>query len=134
VAVTASTAGYGIDVTSDSRTVRLAGVEVEALGGALSYGIRVSLSSVEARSVGIVATGDTGIGVFASGSAGDPSVIRIDNSTIRSSDATLSGSSGFTTFVGSTKLDGGAVVAGSGTIVCAGVWNESYTFSSSTCP
>lgn len=38
-------------------------------------------------------------------------------------------------FVGGSQIAGGAVSnLGSGTITCAGVWDESYTFYSSSCP
>jgi hypothetical protein len=36
--------------------------------------------------------------------------------------------------VGGSQLAGGAVSVSSGTATCAGVWDESYAFSSSTCP
>ncbi|MBN1137576.1 MAG: hypothetical protein JXM73_13395 [Anaerolineae bacterium] len=60
--------------------------------------------------------------------------VRVNNCQISGSTNTIRNGAG-TTFVGGSLLNGGAVTnPGGGTVVCAGVWDESYTFYPSTCP
>ena len=57
----------------------------------------------------------------------------VNNSQITGSDATIYNETAYTTYVGATLLDGGAD-AGGGTVTCAGVYDEGYTFYQDTCP
>jgi hypothetical protein len=57
----------------------------------------------------------------------------INNSVIIGSTNTIYNGTSTTTRVGNTKLAGGAV-SNSGTLTCAGVYDENYTFSTDTCP
>ena len=59
--------------------------------------------------------------------------IRINHSVIKGSTNTVWNGSGVTTYVGNTQLDGGPA-SNSGTLTCAGVYSETYTFYASTCP
>ena len=62
----------------------------------------------------------------------DNSVIIAPGDTIRVSGAATSPGD---VRVGATRLDGGpATAAGSVTLTCAGVYDENYAFSASTCP
>jgi len=54
--------------------------------------------------------------------------VLVDNSEIAGVTATISGSGNV---IGGSKLDDSAAAAGN---TCAGVWDENYTFSASTCP
>jgi hypothetical protein len=58
----------------------------------------------------------------------------VNNSQVTGSTNTIRNDSAFTTRIGASKLDGGAVSVGGGTVTCAGVYDENYTFYASTCP
>lgn len=58
----------------------------------------------------------------------------VDNSVISSTNNTIRNDTELTTRIGASKLDGGPVTGG-GTIICAGVYDEAYTFMSGpACP
>ena len=59
--------------------------------------------------------------------------ISVNNSRIIGSTATIYNTDYFTVLVGASQLSGGAITGG-GTVTCAGVYDENYTFSASTCP
>jgi len=60
-------------------------------------------------------------------------MVRVNNSQI-TGNTTIRNDSEFTTRIGASQLSGGAVVGG-GTVTCAGVYDESYTFSAGpVCP
>jgi hypothetical protein len=58
--------------------------------------------------------------------------VTINNSQITGSTNTIRNDTEFTTRVGASQLAGGSVI--SGVVICAGVYDESYTFYASTCP
>jgi hypothetical protein len=122
--------GFGIQAVS--ATVRINAVEAEA-GGSVTRALVLQSSSLEARDAGLVAIDPNGIGLLATATSGSFTA-RIDDSVIRSAGPTIVGDAEFSTFVGGTRLDGGAVNAAGGSIVCAGVWSEAYAFSASLCP
>jgi hypothetical protein len=109
-------------------------VRATASGGAYSYGIRNEGSSPTMMNVSASASGGTtgNYGVYNQTSV-ISATVKINNSVIKGSTNTIYNSSGVTTLVGNTQLDGGAV-SDSGTLVCAGVYDEDYTFYQSTCP
>jgi hypothetical protein len=140
--------GYGIVVTNSAYPLEVDDVHVDVNGGSALYGyyqdssgsaIRISnstflISNATTSSRGIYfrssdlvlshavarASGGTSYGV--------DGPVHADNCEIAGETATVLSSFGF---IGGSKLDGGAV---SGTVTCAGVWDESYTFYASTCP
>jgi len=57
----------------------------------------------------------------------------VNNSQITGDDATIYSDAEFTTYVGASLLDGGAVVPNSGTMTCVGTYNEGYTTLNSSC-
>jgi len=59
--------------------------------------------------------------------------VKINHSVIKGVTRTIYNDSGVTARVGNTQLDGGAVY-NVGTLTCAGVYDENYTFSASSCP
>jgi hypothetical protein len=151
----ATSGNYGIDLSSGDSSV-LTNVTATASGGTTAIGLFVTNSSF--RMEGGIADGtlgvyveailgsaetvvlhnvavngaeyglETDVGFFPPGSSLD---VMINNSSIRGVANSIDNSSA-NVFVGGTQLAGGAV-AGSG-VTCAGVWDESYTFSASTCP
>jgi hypothetical protein len=60
--------------------------------------------------------------------------LTIDNSTLVGSTNTILSWLYYTTRVGASKLDGGPVDPRSGTVTCAGVYDENYAFFPNTCP
>jgi hypothetical protein len=90
--------------------------------------LRVRSSSFEAVNANAAVT--TGIDALGSGGAGRA---LIDGSTIVAAGQTLRETGGLVLRVGASRLEGGAVQT-SGSTVCAGVYDEAYTFYASTCP
>jgi hypothetical protein len=58
----------------------------------------------------------------------------VEHSRIDSPGATIEGSPGAVIGVAATQLAGDPVQSGGGTVVCAGVWDESWIFHPNTCP
>jgi hypothetical protein len=59
--------------------------------------------------------------------------IRINHSVIKGTYASVYNEVGVTTRVGATQMDGGPPI-NSGTLTCAGVYDENYTFYATACP
>ncbi len=66
--------------------------------------------------------------------SGDSLALIVEHSRIDSPGATIQGSPGAVIGVAATQLSGDPVQSGGGTVVCAGVWDESWTFRPNTCP
>jgi len=61
--------------------------------------------------------------------------VTVNNSQITGSTNTIRNTSQFTTRVGASKLDGGAVNVNGGTVTCIGAYDENYTSPGyTTCP
>jgi hypothetical protein len=132
MAVTAS----GTDISgvyNDSSSPTMTNVIVTA-SGLTGHGVYNNSSSVTMTNTTIVADSDfsDGYGIFNQADSGSYTV-KVNNSQITGGANTIVNDSEFTTLVGASQLDGGAVT-GSGTVTCAGVYDENYTFYSSTCP
>ena len=105
-------------------------VTASASGGTDNYGVFNSSSSPTMTNVTASGSGGTtNRGVYSEISG----TIRINHSVIKGSTNTVWNGSGVTTYVGNTQLDGGPA-SNSGTLTCAGVYSETYTFYASTCP
>jgi pectin methylesterase-like acyl-CoA thioesterase len=125
-----------IGVRNDSSSsLTMTNVTVTALGGAGTTGVANNSSSATIHNSLISASGGTtsNFGVSNTASTGVYTVT-VDNSQIVGSGRTIYNDSHFTTRVGASKLDGGTVFVNGGTITCAGVYDENYTFYASTCP
>jgi hypothetical protein len=108
-------------------------VIASASGGTFSYGvINKSTSSVIRDSVLSASGGTYNIGLHNSADGGTYAVT-VRNSQVTGSTNTIFNDSEYTTLVGATLLGGGAVANG-GTLTCAGVYDENYAFTASTCP
>ena len=134
--VTASASGgtnhnYGVFNSFSSPT--MTNVTASASGGTFSFGVYNAYSSATINNSVISASGGTnnyGIYNFATSNA---YMVRVNNSQI-TGNTTIRNDSEFTTRIGASQLSGGAVVGG-GTVTCAGVYDESYTFSAGpVCP
>ena len=98
-------------------------------GGTNSRAVYNTLSSPTMFNVTATATGATnnyGVYNISSGST------RIEHSIISGS-ITIWNGSGVVTYVANTRLDGGSV-SNTGTLTCAGVYDENYAFYANTCP
>jgi hypothetical protein len=100
--------------------------------GDLDYGIYNNNASVTVQYSQVNALGGGGnYGIYNVGASGAYTVI-VRDSQITGSAATLRNDTANTLRVAVSQLSGGAT-SGSG-ITCAGVYDENYTFSASTCP
>jgi hypothetical protein len=131
--VTASASGgtynYGVYNFSSSSPTMI-NVTASASGGTYTYGVYNYSSSPTMMNMTASASGGTNNYGVHSSSTG---TIMINNSVIIGSTNTIYNGINTTTRVGSTKLEGGAV-SNSGTLTCAGVYDESYTFYTTACP
>jgi Pectinesterase len=119
---------------NNSSSVTLANVNASAAAGTNSYGVynyqcgptinnSVITSGGASNSYGIYNIAASGI-----------YTLRVNNSQISGGTNSIYNYSGFTTRVGASQLSGGAVSVGGGIVTCAGVYDENYVFSASTCP
>lgn len=130
VIATASGGNENRAVENWSASLTMMNVTATASGGTVSYGVYNYACSPTIRNSAIQAGGGTdnyGIYIY----PGDPVTVTVDSSQIAGSTATLYCGAGDTCRAGASLLDGGPV---SGSVVCAGVYDEAYTFYANTCP
>jgi hypothetical protein len=102
----------GTAVFNNASYLTMTDVVITASGAAANYGVRNTASS----------------GTY---------YVTVDNSTISATgntNYTIYNDAEFITRIGSSKMNGGPVVTGGGTVACAGVHDENYVFFASTCP
>jgi hypothetical protein len=99
--------------------------------GDLNYGIYNNNASVTVQYSQVNALGGSSYGIYNQGSSGSYTVI-VRDAQVAGSTATLRNDTAYLLRVAVSQLAGGAV-SGSG-IICAGVYDENYTFSASSCP
>jgi hypothetical protein len=130
--VTADARGPGIayGVRNTSSSPAMTNVTASASGGGTNYGIYNSYSSVIA--VNSVISG-TEYGVYNTAGFG-PYTVRVNNSQVNGGTNAVRNDPNFITLVAASQLSGGTVLANGGTVTCAGVYDENYTFYVSTCP
>ncbi len=111
-------------------------VSASATGGAdYNYGVYNYSSSVVIQDSVIGASGGThNYGVFHNSVGSNSYTVTINYSQVTGSTNTIFNENNFTTRTGASLLDGGAALANGGTLTCAGVYDEAYTFYASTCP
>lgn len=124
-----STSNHGVSSTfSSSPTMN--DVTAVASGGDFSIGVLNDNSSPVIRDSTLEASGGNLINRALTGDNGG--TIRIDNSRLSATGGEPIVNTGSTSArVGASRLDGGSV---SGTVTCAGVYDENYAFFASTCP
>jgi hypothetical protein len=137
--VTASTfygtTTYGVynDLSSPTMTHVIA----SASGDDTAYGVYNYESPLTMTDVTASASGGTtgNYGIYNVGNLAGDYTVKVNNSQITGGTSTIYNGEGFTTFIGASLLDGGAIT-GLGVVTCAGVYNESYVFyiDASTCP
>ena len=112
------------------------GLYLDSSGGSVFNPIFVANSSLDAQQV---MTGTEVVGIKATAGGVDPYYVEIQSSRIAGTTNTIqsdtNGTNQYNFDVGASQLDGGPVVnPAGGTMTCAGVYSESYTFFASTCP
>jgi hypothetical protein len=123
---------FGINNGEESSPTMISSTVTASGGTNYNRGVFNANSSPTMINVTVTASGGTynyGVDNQASGYG----TVKIDHSVITGSSAAINNTSGFTNYVGNTKLEGGAV-SGGGTTICAGVYDENYTFYANTCP
>jgi hypothetical protein len=123
---------YGVYSTASSNSV-FTNSAISAIGehGIIEYGIYNYNSSVTVQYSQVRALGgDSNYGIYNQGSSGSYTVI-VSDAQIMGSTATLRNDTAYTFQVAVSQLNGGAV---SGSITCAGVYDENFTFTTSACP
>ena len=129
ITTTGGTNDYGV-VSNDTSAPTMIDVSILASGGSNSnIGVQTQLSSAKIIGSNIAASGNSSFGVYTQASG----TVTIDGSKITTSGSgpTVSAAAGTTTRVGTSQLSGGPA---SGTLVCAAVYDENYTFYANTCP
>ena len=102
--------------------------------GTQNRGMQLSMAEISIRNCTVMAEGGTyNRGIYFTATAGEWR-ITVDNSRISGSYASVEGDSTSRFFIGGTRLEGGAVIPGTGTATCAGVYDEDYVFYPDTCP
>jgi hypothetical protein len=129
VIATAADGTYTFGVRNQDSTLTMTDCTASTSGGTFSYGVYNNASSLIVNNSVI----NSGIGIKNYAASGTYTV-QVNNSQVTGSDNTINNVSQFTTRIGATLLSGGAVWAGGGTVTCAGVYDEAYTFYASMCP
>lgn len=120
---------HGTDVgTSSTKLTHVYGI---GRGAPFTYGISTTSSVTVSDSHFQSEGADTcSYGIMAVSLGGTHKLV-VTGSKVSASCHTFSISTDFTARVAATELNGGSVI---GTMTCAGVWDESFTFYSSACP
>jgi len=123
---------YGVHNNTSSPTMTDVTIIVDGTDNV--YGVYNNTSSLTMTNVAITAIGENtdGIGIH-NWADGGSYTVTVNNSQITSGLNTIANDAEFTTLVGASQLAGGAVTGG-GTVTCAGVYDENYTFYPNTCP
>jgi hypothetical protein len=138
VVVTGTSGNHAIAVfASQNSVLSLNDVTATASAGA-SNNTALFLITSDATVRDSVLTGDdsaggNGVGISTSGGGG-ANTVTVHNSEINGALNTVKGNPIYTINAGNTLLSGGSVSDGGGTITCAGVYDEAYTFYASSCP
>jgi hypothetical protein len=138
---TDNTTIYGVWNTNSSwpeiRSVVVDARGGAGMGGGTVYGLynnqsRATVVDSAFSTMGMGTFGTSTYGLFNTAASGAYTVT-VEGSSIGGG-ATISSDAEFVTRVGSSRLDGGAIVLNGGSVTCAGVYDEGYGFFASTCP
>jgi len=125
---------YGRGVHSDNSELTMRNVTATGSDGTLhNRGLWLIDSPAMIQNSIISAIGAADIGIV-NEAGGSSYTVHIDHCQITGSVNTIHNDAEYTTYVGASLLSGGTVNANGGTVICAGVYDETYTFSASGCP
>jgi pectin methylesterase-like acyl-CoA thioesterase len=124
-----------IGVYSSLSTPTLKNMDILAQYATNNTGVRNSDSAADIRNCKMrtVLTTGNSYGIYNDAVAGTYTVT-VHNSEVFGAANTIRNDAEYSTQVAATMLDGGPVLPNGGTVTCAGVWDEDYVFSASTCP
>ena len=112
----------------------MTGVTASASGGTTyNSGVCNSSSSPTIQNSTLIAGGGTSNRGIRNLAASGSYTVTVNNCQIMGSSNTIDNDDEFTTLVGGSLLSGGPVT-GTGTVTCAGVYDEAYTWYDSACP
>jgi hypothetical protein len=131
VTVSASGGSISFGVYNDTSSPTMTNVTVNASGGTSNYGVYNDASSPTIQNSTIRSASGTSNYGIANTNTG---TVKVNNSQIMGSTNTVMSAVGINTRIGASKLEGGAVLPNGGTVTCAGVYDEAYTFYTNTCP
>lgn len=159
VAITASNGdSVGIGNTASSITVNNVAISAngpgwvkginsvsigEILATSVSNNIKINVTTAGVGAAGVSASGrsstiirDLAVTSNAFGIDNQNATVKVEHSTIIAPIYTIRTiETGYRTYVAATRLDGGPVLTGSGaTTVCAGTYDENFTFYPNVCP
>jgi hypothetical protein len=125
-----TSSSYGMmTVSSSTPIIRNSSLSASA-GSSFNCGIYMTSTSLDLYRVTVSASGgQQALGIM----TGTSGTLRINHSTIAGTTNTIINGTGVTTRIGASQLSGGPVT-NSGTLTCAGVYDENYAFSQATCP
>lgn len=126
--------GTGVQNTAGAGT-RMGDTTISVFLNGSSHGIDNSESSVTLSGIRVISfLSLASVGIMNTASSGS-FVVDVDDSQIAADTNTISSDSEFATRIGASKLQGGPVFANGGTVKCAGVYDENYTFTAGPgCP
>ncbi len=133
---TASGATYNRGLHLNAGTLRFHAVNATATGGTEALGAYCEAANTYVEDSILSGTGaaTNNYGFYAH-LATNPTVLRVDRSSVAGSTATLSLNGPYGARIGGSKLEGGNVaLAGGASAACVASWDESYAFFPSTCP
>ena len=134
VIVSGSGGDYGRGVHSDNSELTMRNITATGSDGSLhNRGLWLVDSPAMIQNSSINAYGTAGIGII-NESGGSSYTMHIDHCQIAGSVNAILNHAQYTTYVGASFLSGGVVNASGGTVTCAGVYDENYTFSPDVCP
>jgi hypothetical protein len=122
----------GVNLVQTTKSPTLINVSVSVSGATSSnVGIFVQNAAPTIRDSVFTVTGGASYGMIANTEGA--SQVLVYNSQLSGTSASVLNGSGSTARIGASQLSGGAVI-NSGTLTCAGVYDESFVFYASTCP
>lgn len=134
--VNASASGASDNIgiaNANSSSPSMNNVTATASGGTNNFGVYNDRASATIENSVITGSGGNNAGIYNTATSGVYTVT-VDLSKVTGSSKTIRSDAEFTTKVGGSKLEGGAVFPNGGTVTCAGVFDENYTIFPSTCP
>ncbi len=129
-----SGSGFAYGIYNSTTAITVTNAVLEVLDAAFDYGVYNSSSNATLADLTIVSKlGSFDYGIYNTAAA-DTYLVTLEHSRIESEDETVRNDAEFTTLVGNSRLAGDPVDPRGGTVTCAGVYDETYTFFASTCP
>jgi hypothetical protein len=132
VSAAASGGGFACGVFNQTSSPTMFSVNASGSGGTNNHGMCNTASSATIHNSVITGSGGASSDGISSVGSGGPYTVTVDASQITGSTNTISQSASYTSLIGASKLDGGAVQA-FGTYTCTASYNGSYAALPAAC-